>query len=307
MPRAIVEAGLADVVVAAGRARRGHRRGDRLMSAATTSAATRARCAATTTWPSASACAASAASTCCSTSAARWSGASARSSPRAARGDLVAYAATLRGDKDELDEVPRPRDDQRLPAVAQPRAVGDAGGADPPRPRRDGAHAIASAPGAPAAPTAPRPTPWPRSPPRRPARRGLDPRAPTSTPRMVQRARAGVFSRRGRARRADRDAGRSLRARRRRAGTPPTSSRAGPLRAGRPAAHATPGPATYDLVLCRNTVIYFNEDVRDALHGRLAASLRVRRPPGRRRHRARLRRPRALGLMPESPFIYRKL
>ena len=35
-----------------------------------------------------------------------------------------------------------------------------------------------------------------------------------------------------------------------------------------------PPPASYDLVLCRNTVIYFNEDVRDALHGRLAASLR---------------------------------
>ncbi|HEY1370806.1 MAG TPA: protein-glutamate O-methyltransferase CheR [Gaiellaceae bacterium] len=30
----------------------------------------------------------------------------------------------------------------------------------------------------------------------------------------------------------------------------------------------------YDLVLCRNTVIYFNEDVRDALHARIAASLR---------------------------------
>ena len=33
-------------------------------------------------------------------------------------------------------------------------------------------------------------------------------------------------------------------------------------------------PAAYDLVLCRNVVIYFTEDVRDALHRRLAASLR---------------------------------
>jgi chemotaxis methyl-accepting protein methylase len=31
---------------------------------------------------------------------------------------------------------------------------------------------------------------------------------------------------------------------------------------------------TYDLVLCRNTVIYFNEDVREALHARLATALR---------------------------------
>jgi chemotaxis protein methyltransferase CheR len=30
----------------------------------------------------------------------------------------------------------------------------------------------------------------------------------------------------------------------------------------------------YDLVMCRNTVIYFTEDVRDALHARLARSLR---------------------------------
>ncbi|HTR32741.1 MAG TPA: protein-glutamate O-methyltransferase CheR [Gaiellaceae bacterium] len=30
----------------------------------------------------------------------------------------------------------------------------------------------------------------------------------------------------------------------------------------------------YDLVLCRNVVIYFTEDVRDALHARLATSLR---------------------------------
>ena len=33
-------------------------------------------------------------------------------------------------------------------------------------------------------------------------------------------------------------------------------------------------PAAYELVLCRNVVIYFNEDVRDRLHGRLADALR---------------------------------
>jgi chemotaxis protein methyltransferase CheR len=32
--------------------------------------------------------------------------------------------------------------------------------------------------------------------------------------------------------------------------------------------------ARYDLVLCRNTVIYFNEEVRDRLHTRLAESIR---------------------------------
>jgi chemotaxis protein methyltransferase CheR len=31
--------------------------------------------------------------------------------------------------------------------------------------------------------------------------------------------------------------------------------------------------AHYDLVMCRNTVIYFNEEVRDALHARLVESL----------------------------------
>ena len=31
---------------------------------------------------------------------------------------------------------------------------------------------------------------------------------------------------------------------------------------------------SYDLVLCRNTVIYFSEPVRDELHERLATSLR---------------------------------
>jgi chemotaxis protein methyltransferase CheR len=36
-----------------------------------------------------------------------------------------------------------------------------------------------------------------------------------------------------------------------------------------------PRPAAYDLVLCRNTVIYFKDEVRDALHARLAKALRT--------------------------------
>jgi chemotaxis protein methyltransferase CheR len=35
-----------------------------------------------------------------------------------------------------------------------------------------------------------------------------------------------------------------------------------------------PPAGRYDLVLCRNTVIYFQSDVRDALHARLATALR---------------------------------
>ncbi|HEY6759718.1 MAG TPA: protein-glutamate O-methyltransferase CheR [Baekduia sp.] len=67
-----------------------------------------------------------------------------------------------------------------------------------------------------------------------------------------------------------------------------------------------PAPGSYDLVLCRNTVIYFNEDVRDALHGRLAKSLR---PGGRLVVGAteRVSDPAAHGLAPESPFVYRKI
>lgn len=67
-----------------------------------------------------------------------------------------------------------------------------------------------------------------------------------------------------------------------------------------------PPAASYDLVLCRNTVIYFNEDVRDALHGRLAASLRE---GGRLVVGAteRVSDPAGHGLEPESPFVYRKI
>ena len=62
----------------------------------------------------------------------------------------------------------------------------------------------------------------------------------------------------------------------------------------------------HDLVLCRNTVIYFNEDVRDALHDRLAQSLR----PGGYLvigSTERVTKPADLGLKPTHPFVYRKV
>jgi chemotaxis protein methyltransferase CheR len=67
-----------------------------------------------------------------------------------------------------------------------------------------------------------------------------------------------------------------------------------------------PAADSFDLVLCRNTVIYFNEDVRDALHGRLAASLRA---GGRLVVGAteRVSDPVKHDLEPESPFVYRKI
>jgi chemotaxis protein methyltransferase CheR len=61
----------------------------------------------------------------------------------------------------------------------------------------------------------------------------------------------------------------------------------------------------YDLILCRNTVIYFTEQVRDALHERLAAAL----APGGYLvvgTSERVADPRALGLTPAFHFIYRK-
>jgi chemotaxis protein methyltransferase CheR len=61
----------------------------------------------------------------------------------------------------------------------------------------------------------------------------------------------------------------------------------------------------YDLVLCRNTVIYFTEEVRDALHARLVESL----APGGYLvvgTSERVADPRALGLTSPFHFIYRK-
>jgi len=58
-------------------------------------------------------------------------------------------------------------------------------------------------------------------------------------------------------------------------------------------------------VLCRNTVIYFTEDVRDALHARLAAHLR---PGGFLLVGAteRVADAPGCGLVPVRPFVYRK-
>jgi chemotaxis protein methyltransferase CheR len=61
----------------------------------------------------------------------------------------------------------------------------------------------------------------------------------------------------------------------------------------------------YDLVMCRNTVIYFTEDVRDALHHRLVDALK----PGGYLvvgTSERVADPRGLGLTSPCHFIYRK-
>jgi chemotaxis protein methyltransferase CheR len=63
--------------------------------------------------------------------------------------------------------------------------------------------------------------------------------------------------------------------------------------------------ASYDLVMCRNTVIYFTEEVRDALHVRLVEALK----PGGYLvvgTSERVADPRGLGLTSPFHFIYRK-
>jgi chemotaxis protein methyltransferase CheR len=63
--------------------------------------------------------------------------------------------------------------------------------------------------------------------------------------------------------------------------------------------------ATYDLILCRNTVIYFADAIRDGLHARLAHALR----PGGCLvvgGTERVNEPAAIKLEPIHPFIYRK-
>jgi chemotaxis protein methyltransferase CheR len=64
--------------------------------------------------------------------------------------------------------------------------------------------------------------------------------------------------------------------------------------------------AGYDLVLCRNVVIYFTEPVRDALHARLAEALR---PGGYLLigSTERIGAPAAIGLEPVHPFLYRRV
>jgi chemotaxis protein methyltransferase CheR len=66
-----------------------------------------------------------------------------------------------------------------------------------------------------------------------------------------------------------------------------------------------PRPASYDLVLCRNTVIYFKEDVRDELHRRLASAVR---PGGYLMvgSTERVSDPRSMGLVTAHPFTYRR-
>ena len=66
-----------------------------------------------------------------------------------------------------------------------------------------------------------------------------------------------------------------------------------------------PSASSYDLVFCRNTVIYFSEPIRDELHGRLAHSLRS---GGWLVIGAteRITDPGALGLHTVFPFIFRK-
>ena len=63
--------------------------------------------------------------------------------------------------------------------------------------------------------------------------------------------------------------------------------------------------ASFDLILCRNVVIYFTEPVRDALHERLASALR---PGGYLMvgSSERVSAPQAFGLATAHPFIYRK-
>ncbi|MGE4426885.1 MAG: protein-glutamate O-methyltransferase CheR [Solirubrobacteraceae bacterium] len=63
--------------------------------------------------------------------------------------------------------------------------------------------------------------------------------------------------------------------------------------------------AAFDLILCRNTVIYFNAADRDEVHARLARALRpggylVVGPT------ERVADPSALGLVTDGPFVYRR-
>ena len=66
-----------------------------------------------------------------------------------------------------------------------------------------------------------------------------------------------------------------------------------------------PQAASKDLIMCRNTVIYFAEPIRDDLHARLAQALR---PGGYLVVGAteRVSKPADLGLQMAHPFIYRK-
>jgi chemotaxis protein methyltransferase CheR len=66
-----------------------------------------------------------------------------------------------------------------------------------------------------------------------------------------------------------------------------------------------PRPSSFDLILCRNTVIYFAEPIRDELHARLTEAVRIGGylVIG---STERVANPAALGLTMVHPFIYRK-
>ena len=66
-----------------------------------------------------------------------------------------------------------------------------------------------------------------------------------------------------------------------------------------------PPGSSYELIMCRNTVIYFADQIRDELHASFARALR----PGGLLvvgGTERVSDPKALGLVPVRPFIYRK-
>jgi chemotaxis protein methyltransferase CheR len=122
--------------------------------------------------------------------------------------------------------------------------------------------------------------------------------------RMVERARAGVFS-------VDdaRDMPRQQRARwfAERDGELHADARLKALCRFETGDLLTMRPAqqVYDLVLCRNTVIYFTPDVKDALHARIANAL----VPGGYcmvGSTERIADPAGLGLEIAHPFVYRR-
>jgi chemotaxis protein methyltransferase CheR len=122
--------------------------------------------------------------------------------------------------------------------------------------------------------------------------------------RMIERARAGVFS-------AEDARGVDIRVMERAFDSVPEGWRAkdalrrmmrfelGDL------LRLAPAAAGKDLIICRNTVIYFAEPIRDDLHARLAQALR---PGGYLVVGAteRVSKPADLGLQMAYPFIYRK-
>jgi chemotaxis protein methyltransferase CheR len=66
-----------------------------------------------------------------------------------------------------------------------------------------------------------------------------------------------------------------------------------------------PPASSYELIMCRNTVIYFADQIRDELHSRLARALR---PAGVLviGGTERISDASSLGLTAIHPFIYRK-